>query len=226
MNRFIAYLVTGTALLFVTCQDTKEELKAPLSEKDIYKAIGEAIPYETGMEWIAYYRDQVAAQGRTEILASYSISDSQLLDVLASTENLVGIAFHYGIDAFGQTHIIVIPVDETLSLWSSIPGQILVDANTGTEVSQSTAATWAQKYKEQHPSDVWFHFFGANIFNDICALPFFDSIAIERGINILGLTPELLLVVYNNNLPGFGRTQDEPGMVYDASNACPPCAVR
>lgn len=225
MNRLIVYLFTGAAFLFVTCQDTKEDLKSPISSKDTYKTVGEAIPFETGMKWIAYYHDQQAAQGRTELLASYSISDTKVAELVASTQNIVGVAFHYGLDDNGTKHIIAIPVDETLRLWTSIPGRIYVDANTGTNVSQSVADAWAQNFKDENPDDVWFHFFGINIINDMSALPFFDSVDIHQGINILGLTPELLLVVYNDLL-GIGRSQDDPGMVYDASNPCPPCQVR
>lgn len=225
MNRHIAYLVTSVAFLLATCQDTKEDLTSPISAKDTYKTVGEAIPFETGMEWIAYYRDQQTAQGRTELFTNYGISDTKMAEVVASTQNIVGVSFHYGIDELGKKHIIVIPVDEALRLWTSIPGRIYVDANTGDNISQGVAATWAQNFKDQYPSDVWFHFFGIDIINDMCALPFFDRVDIEQGINILGLTPELLLVVYNDPLD-FGRTQDGPGMVYDASNACPPCHVQ
>lgn len=225
MNRLTAYLVIGAAFLFVTCQDTKEDLKSPISAKDTYKTVGEAIPFETGMEWIAYYRNQQTAQGRTELLTSYSISDDKMTELVASTQTMVGVAFHYALDDTGKKHIIAIPVDETLRLWTSIPGRIYVDANTGNNISQSVADAWAQNFRDENPNDIWFHFFGINIINDMCALPYFDTVDIQQGINILGLTPELLLVVYNDLLD-LGRSQDDPGMVYDASNPCPPCQVR
>jgi len=217
-------ILTGA---FVSCHEPKEDLKSPLSEKEFYKTIGEEIPFETAMNWIENYQNQnSSSSGRTEILSDYEVSASQMDALLASTADLVGVAFHYGTDGLGVKHIILIPVDGTLSLWSSIPGRIFVDANTGSEISQSTANAWATNYKNAHPSDVWFHFFGKYIFDDMTALPYFDSVEIEQGLNLLGLTPELLLIVWNEDLNLLGRTSAENCTVYDASNACPPCAVR
>jgi len=211
---------------FVSCHEPKEALNSPQSEKEFYKTIGEEIPFEMGMEWIEYYQRHSATSGRTELLDNYQVSATQMNELLASTADLVGVAFHYGTDAFGVKHIILIPVDGTLTLWSSIPGRIFVDANSGEEIDQTTANTWATNYKNANPSDVWFHFFGKYIFDDMTSLPYFNSVDIEQGINVLGLTPELLLIVWNEDLNLLGRTSAQSSTVYDASNACPPCAVQ
>lgn len=226
MNRLLIFSALTIAMSFMTCQETKEDLKNPVSEKDIYRTIGEQIPYETGMEWIAYYQNQKSADGRTEVLSGYSISDDHIRTMTQARSGLVGIAFHYATDQTGGTHVLVIPVDESMSLWESRPGKIIVDANTGNEIAQETASAWAQTYKNANPSAVWFHFFGKNIFDEMCALPFFNSIDIEPAINILNLTPQMLLVIWNDGVSSLGRTQDSPATVYDASNACPPCAPR
>lgn len=225
MNRLIPCVFLFLALLCISCQDTKEDLNNPTSEKDIYKAVGEEIPFETGMSWIEYYQKS-SGQGRTDLLSSFEVSREQMNNVMGSTPNLVGIAFHHAIDESGEKHILVIPVDESLSLWASIEGRIFVDANTGEAISQATAAQWAQNFKDQNPDKIWFHFFGSNIFGQMFALPFFDTVEIQPAISILNLTPQLLLVVWNDGLIPFGRTKNPPGVVYDASNACPPCAVR
>jgi hypothetical protein len=226
MNRFAFYFALSLALSMVTCQETRDELNKPITEKDIYKTIGEEIPFETGMQWIKYYQDQQSGQGRTELLSSYIVSSEQMQEMEASVTDLVGVAFHHAIDDNGEKHIILIPLDGTLRLWTSISGRIFVDANTGEEISQSVAAAWAQNYKDQNPYKVWFHFFGKDIFDQMNALPFFNSVDIQPGVNILNLTPQLLLVVWNDDLISIGRTQDSPAVVYDASNACPPCAAR
>lgn len=216
-------------LYLAACQEAKDDIKKPISQEDVYKTIGEAIPFETGMEWIDNYRKGNSAQGRTESLLGYSVSASTMNTLLSSVNDPVGVAFHYGKDVLGITHIVLIPVDESMSLWSSVPGRIYVDANTGMQVTQSNAYTWASAYKNAHPNDIWFHFFGINIFHDMTALPYFSSVDIERGINTLELTPELLLVVWDETLDldlSVGRAQTENAMVYDASNACPPCAVQ
>lgn len=226
MHRFVVVFAVSVTLFVTGCQETKEELQNPLSEKDIYKTIGEEIPFETGMEWIEYYRKKIFEQGRTETSASYQISATQMNTILQSADELVGVAFHYGIDEAGETHVLVIPVDEQLSLWSSIAGRVFADANTGDAISQEVASAWALQFKNSHPDEKWFHFFGKDIFDEMRAIPYFTKVEIEPAINTLDLTPQLLLVVPNEEAVSSGRaTADSDGVVYDASNACPPCAV-
>lgn len=225
MKRSTILMTMGFTLSLLACQETKEDLKNPVSEKDIYKTIGEEIPYETGVKWIEFYKEKNNSQGREKILFDYMVSDSQMEALLHSVTDLVGVAFHYGIDSLGEKHILLIPVGDSLSLWSSIPGRVFVDANTGTEISQDVAYAWAQSYKDAHPASIWFHFFGKNIFDEMAVLPYFNSIDIEPAINILNLKPQLLLIIWNDLLISNGRTTDDPATVYDASNACPPCAV-
>lgn len=213
-------------MFLVTCQETKEDLKKPISEKDIYKTIGEEIPFESGMEWIRYFQNQnKSGQGKTELISSYVVSHDQMAEMLELAD-LVGVAFHYATDDSGERHIILIPVNESLSLWTPIPGRRYIDANTGGEISRQTASIWAQNFKDENPDEIWFHFFGKNIFDQMSALPFFDSVDIQPAINVLNLTPQLLLIVWNESLISLGRTQNPPAVVYDASNACPPCAAR
>ena len=58
------------------------------------------------------------------------------------------------------------------------------------------------------------------------ALPYFNDVDIEPALNTLNLEPELLLIVWNESLNLSGRTSAENATVYDASNACPPCAAK
>lgn len=219
----------GVAMFFllalVACQDSKDDLKTSANSLSQYRQVGMQIPFDTGMEWIEYYKKEKASQGRLGLsLADYTISDNQAEDMLESVTGLVGVAFHYATDASSNLHIIAIPIDESLSVWGSIPGRIFVDTNTGNPISQSTAAAWATTYKNAHPNDIWFHFFGADIFEDITAVPFFDTIDIQPAINILTMEPQLLLVIWNEGTI-LGRKKEEYGVVFDASNACPPCGV-
>lgn len=223
MKASIVLTILCLGFCLVSCQESKEDAKTP-SVKDFYKTIGEEIPFETGMEWIDNYQKKVSG-GRTEILSSYYVSASEMRAVLGCTDDLVGVAFHWGTDALGITHIILIPVDGSMSVWAPVPGRVFVDANTNTEISQSVASTWATAYKNAHPNDVWFHFFGKYIFDDMTALPYFNSVDIEPGINTLDLTPQMLLVVWDESLNLLGRTNSQSATVYDASNACPPCAA-
>lgn len=219
---FLITLCLGVCL--TACQEGKEDAKSPLSEKDFYKTIGEEIPFETGMEWIDNYRKS-AESGRTELLDSYHVTASQIRTMLDTSPDLVGIAFQYATDESGKKHILAVPVDETMKVWTGASGRTLYDTNTGNQISEATASAWAATYRDAHPDGIWFHFFGKDIFEEMSALPFFDRFEIAQGINTLELTPELLLVVWNNELSSAGRTYDADGTVYDASNPCPPCKV-
>jgi hypothetical protein len=199
-------------------------MSTPRSEKDVYKTIGEQIPFETGMQWIDLYRSENSDQGRLDLLP-YHISASQLDSMIQSTEDLTGIAFHHAIDSLGQAHILAIPVNSSLRLWGSDPGRIFIDANTGHRIHESIASTWSQNYKNEHPSGIWFHFFGRNIFDEMRALPHVERIDIQPATSALNLSPQLLLIIWNGDYTTNGRTSSESGIVYDASNACPPCAV-
>lgn len=226
MNRFIIVTAACVAFSFTGCQDAKEDLNNPLSEKDHYKTIGEEIPFDTGMEWIEYYRKKRYDEGRTQTASPYFVSKPLMETLIESTPDFTGIAFHYGLDDAGATHIILIPVDGSLLLWSAIEGRIFIDANTGSAIAQEVAAQWAGNYKAANPSSVWFHFFGKNIFDDIAMLPFYTGVDIEPAINVLNMTPQLLLVIWNEEGSLLGRTMEQNAVVYDASNACPPCAAR
>jgi hypothetical protein len=184
------------------------------------------------MEWIEYYKlteynkKKNTNAGRIEVLSSYNVSATEITTMMQSTPDFTGIAFHYGLDNLGEKHIIVIPIDATLSIWSSSAPRIFIDANTGNRISQVQANMWTQQYKNANPDAILFHFFGSDIFAEMTTVPFFNSLDIQPAINVLDLTPQLLLVIWNEDLVSFGRTAHEYARVYDASNACPPCAVQ
>ena len=226
MNRYAIVSVAFTVLLsLAACQESKD-LNNPVSEAEIYKKIGEEIPFETGMQWIAFYREKQAAHGRLSLLSTYKVAAENMKLMLQSTPALTGIAFHYGIDQDGIAHILLIPVDETLELWSSEASRMFVDANSGNEITQGLAYEWAQNYKALYPTDIWFHFFGKDVFDQMSSLPYFQNVSIEPATNDTVLTPQLLIVVWDESAVSGGRKKYSPGTVYDASNACPPCATK
>jgi hypothetical protein len=232
MKRSIVAMGAFLAVLSIACQDTKEDLKGPLSQTEFHKTIGEEIPFETGMEWIEYYKwreynkNKSLYPGRIQTFPSYNVSAAELDRSLQSTTALTGVALHHGLDEFGVQHILLLPVDESLTLWSSDAERVILDANTGEQISHEQAYMWAENFKKENPQSVWFHFFGRNVFDDMNAIPYFYSLNIEPAINVLDLTPQLLLVVWNEDSNSGGRMSSPYATVYDASNACPPCAVR
>lgn len=222
MKTYVLIVTLFMGLAFLACQDAKVDVQHIEKDLTYYKSVGEEIPFQTGLDWINFYRQ--SNSGRTDLLNDLSIADGQLNTMLGSVDNLAGVAFHYGYDADGSKTVIAIPINEALSLWSDIPGRVYLDASTGAEISRADAQAAAQRYRDAHPNRIWFHFFGADVFSEISGLPFFNSIEVEQAVNILDLTPQLLLVVWNESLPS-GRTTGELGTIYDASNPCPPCGV-
>lgn len=208
--------------LLLSCNDSKEVAGTP--DVSHYKTVGMKIPTDMGARWIEAYNSRNETSGRILGL-TYSINKDQLQSSLNSVTSLVGIAFHYGIDELGATHIVAIPVDETLSLWSNVEGRKYIDANFGVEISQSVASAWADRYKAQYPDQIWFHYFGRNIFDEIFSGPEFTSLNIAPALNDLDLSPELLLIVGNAETLLLGRTSSATD-VYDASYPCPRCEVQ
>lgn len=182
------------------------------------------IPSETGMRWIEVYNKKNNIQGRLG-LTGYSVSATQLTAVLNSIPQLTGVVFHHGTDALGVHHFMIIPIDESLRIWNSIPGRIVIDANTNTAISLSTANNWATNYELTHPGEIWFHYFGRNIFDEIAAVSYFDQMNIVPAINDMNLLPQLLLIISDEPLSTSGRVSEDRMRIYDASSACPPCAV-
>ena len=217
-------MVTGLALAITACQEAREDTASPLAESEWHKTIGEEIPYETGMNWVFRYRKSKSGQGRTES-AGFQLPVAQLDSLLESADDLTGVAFHYGLDESGTQHILAIPVNSSLSLWTSGSPRIIIDANTGQQISQEQAFAWSRNFEVAYPSEIWFHFFGKEIFDEMKTLPFMQALDLEPALDDNN-DPQLLLIIWNNEALAGGRTQYTLAKVYDASNACPPCAVR
>lgn len=224
MSRFFSVTLFA-AIFFASCQETKEDVKTPLTQQDLYKNIGEEIPFETGMAWIEFHKKRESKSGRVESLPACKIEAGQVKAMLSSVNDLVGVAFHYAIDDFGASHILAIPVNESMQLWSILPERVIIDANTGMAIDQNLAHAWAENFKASNPSEVWYHFFGKNVFDEMQALPYFKTMDIEPATNSEDMSPELLLVIWNGDQISVGRRNAADGTVYDASNACPPCAT-
>lgn len=218
-----AIAVAFALATILACQEAQEDTATPVAERELLKTVGERIPYETGMRWISRYRQTSPTHGRTEG-APYQISREQLEKVLTSVDELTGVAFHYGLDEAGGQHIMAIPINSSLRLWPSEMTQFIVDANTGQQISREQAFAFAENFEAAHPGEVWFHFFGKEVFDEMKALPNMHTLDLEPALDD-NHAPQLLLIVWADEGSAGGRTRAEESTVYDASNACPPCAV-
>jgi hypothetical protein len=228
MKKLLFFAIAYLGISLLACQDGAEE---SITDRDLnhYRNIGKEIPTETGIRWVETYRSREQEAGRVNLLELYSVGESKLEQLLNSVDGLTGVAFHHARDAWGQHHWILIPVGESLLLWPASGDKLYIDANTNTFISKSTAQAWTASYEAAHPGEIWFHFFGSNIFDEILAIPYLETVLIEPALDDLTLAPQLLLVILNDGglLGGLlgGRTNDEECRVYDASSPCPPCGV-
>lgn len=223
MKPLFSSLILYALLLMFACQDSRE-IK-PVADTDRYKKIGEQIPNETADRWIELYAERNNTSGR-DLLSSYSITRASLETLRQSVDVFVGIAFHHGIDADGEHHFLLVPIDETLHVWEPIDGRAIIDANTNLPIDYAQAEAWAVTYQTQSPGTVWFHFFGADIFDDITDIPYFQDMDIVPAVSDLDLSPQLLLVVSNGDTSASGKLANEDDtFVYDMSSPCPPCDV-
>lgn len=212
------------SLFFASC-DTKEDVSNTHPAVARYKNVGHQIPTEVGKRWIDLYNQKNLTQNRIG-LSAYSIDDNLLTDLSESVQNLTGIAFHYGIDDSGTRHVIAIPVNESLRLWTNIEGRIYVDANTSTVISRDVAEEWADNFKEVNPDAIWFHYFGQNVLTDILDSSSLARVDIIPALSDLDFSPQLLLIVTTSfDLLDLGRTNGETP-IYDASYPCPRCEVQ
>lgn len=224
MKNLFVFAAVLLMVSFLGCQDTKENNQLP--DVSSFKSIGTQISLETGLRWMDALNKKQNTQSRGEY-SPYQVSASELEILRTSVPYLVGVAFHHAIDNAGVHHFVIIPVDLNLNIWSPQTEGIYVDANTNTTITRNVARQWTENYKQAHPNDIWFHFFGSDIFDEIASIPYFTTLQIEPALNDLNLTPQLLLIVEDETeaiTNGRGKYAQST-MVYDASSPCPPCPV-
>jgi hypothetical protein len=222
MKNLLSFTILFVIISLLGCQDMKDS-GTGIKDLSHYQNIGNQIPVETGERWIEAYNKANNIEASRSILSPYAISDDHMAAAIESVPNLLGMAFHHAIDDWGFHHFIVTPVDESFNLWNGIPGRIYLDANTDTEISASEARQWTARYENAHPNEVWYHFFGKNIFDEIPTIPYFNELNIVPALNDLDLSPQLLLIILNDGILFNGRLKGDGSVVYDASSPCPPC---
>jgi hypothetical protein len=223
MKKLLYFAVTFFGISLLACQDGKDEAKN-ITDLSYYRNIGKQIPTETGYRWMDVYRGKNHLIGRTKP-SGYALSKESLTALSNSVDQLIGIAFHHAMDENGEHHFLIIPVDETLQIWSQ--DKAIIDANTDTEISSDVAHQWAANYQNQYQEEIWFHFFGKHVFDEMSAIPFFEYIQIEPAISDVNYTPQVLLIINDLSLvdASSGRGEMEEAVVYDASSPCPPCPL-
>ena len=225
MKNIVSFIAVFLGTSMLACQDTPEAPAPPFHDLSFFKNTGEQITVETANRWIEAYDKKNGTQGRLTNLSPYVISAFQLQTAIQSTAGFVGMAFHHATDGNGTHHFIAIPINESLKVWSTIPGRVLIDANNNTEIDADVAFQWTLNYKNQHPNDIWFHFFGSAIFDEIFTISFFNNMNIVPAIDDVNLTSQLLLVIMNEGTSLNGRLNSDDTVVYDASSPCPPCGI-
>jgi hypothetical protein len=200
--------ITMLLLLIAGCQ---QESNPTQQNTQFDPTVGKQIPLEVANRWLALY----AGQGRTAEATTYKVT-SETFSALQSVPDKTGFAFQHALDEAGTHHILIIPVGKDNVQYDYAD---ILDANSNTVVSNSDANNWIQKYQNANPGKIWYHYFGADIFEEIASYDYthFD---IEPAVNDEG-SPQLLLFVWPNT--ANGRVKDADPIVVDASSQCPPC---
>lgn len=208
-------IIAGIIIVFIiSCQ---KELHTPEGSdlNSIFNAsVGKPISTSVGRRWIERFNRGFEG-GR--LGQAYAVTKPNLEAMMQSTSGLIGFTFHHALDNAGIHHILVIPVDNSLGLWTSPSQRVLIDTNTDTGIEFDEARKWIDNYTNAYPNAIRYHFFGSDIFQEIVQSPQFQ---IEEAINDEQV-PQLLLIVQNNaENSDNGRTNLEE-QVYDASARCP-----
>jgi hypothetical protein len=198
------------------CQDPE----AATEPRSLSEDVGERIPLDVAERWIGLHREE-ASEG-PDGSASFGATAPQLAVVLGAVPDRRGVALHHALDDDGEHHVLVMAVDQDPRPWSS--PTLVLDANTGAMVDYDTACAWAERYEDEHPDQVWYHFFGRTIIDGIVGDPRFDHLDIEPAVNDLG-EPQLVLMAWSEDESEQERSRDADPVPYDVSSQCPPCGV-
>jgi hypothetical protein len=212
MGRSLLLLVISMP---VGCQDAQKTTEPRILDEDV----GERIPLDVAERWKALY-DESPSEG-SDGSAPYGATASQLAAVLRAAPDRLGVALHHGLDDDGKHHVLITAVGRDAESWGS---GVVLDANTDGTVDESTAREWAARYEEANPEQVWYHFFGRSIFDEITSNLSFEYLDVRPAVNELG-EPQLLLMVWNAEDAVQSRSRDGDPVPYDASSPCPPCGV-
>lgn len=219
MKKSLYFVVTFFAISILACQDGKDEVKKSVPDLSYFVNVGKQIPTETGYRWMSAYRSKFKLDGRENSLG-YSLSKDNLAAITASVDNLVGVVFHNATDAAGEHHILVIPIDEQLQVWSE--NKTIIDSKTDAPIALAEAREWARNYQNQNEGAIWYHFFGKHVFDELNALEFFEYIQIEPAINDRDLSAQILLIANDPSVDvSGGRSEFADAVVYDMSASCP-----
>lgn len=196
------------------CQDPE----AATEPRSLSEDVGERIPLDVAERWISVHREGSSVGAE----ASFGATAPQLAVVLGAVPDRRGVALHHALDDDGEHHVLLMAVDQDARPWSS--PTLVLDTNTGATVDYDTACAWAERYEDENPEQVWYHFFGRRIIDGIVGDPRFDFLDIEPAVNDLG-EPQLVLMAWSEDGGGEERSRDGDPVPYDASNPCPPCGV-
>jgi hypothetical protein len=218
MKKLVYFSVAFFALSFLACQDDRDEVKNT-ADVSYFRNAGMQIPTETGYRWMDLYRTKQHLSGRVKP-SGYALSKEHLAELSNSVDELVAVAFHHAVDDAGQHHFLIIPLDETLKLWSN--DKAVFDANENVVITADVAHEWTQNYQNANPDGIWFHVFGKHVVDEISAIPFFEYIQIEPAINDANLLPQVLLIVNDLSLDASsGGREQAQAFVFDGSVLCP-----
>lgn len=87
------------------------------------------------------------------------------------------------------------------------------NGSEGKPIDLNVAATWTTKYRDSHPNEVYSHFFGSGILQQLLKQPGCQGIRLYYGLD--GATPQLVAVGAN------GEEDDQLGSTFIVADDTP-----
>jgi hypothetical protein len=225
MKNIIYGLSLSVLVFLIACSDSSVNVKSEnqSSKKAFDRTVGAVIDREVGLKWITRFTTmKISAKDE----ASYFfVTQSNLQKLLGSSNNVEGLTFHHAIDDSGNYHIIVIPVDSGLRIWtSSLSNRIFIDANSNSIIDLEDARKWIERYQQENPLNAfskYFHFWGTDIFLEIIKSKDFE---VKRAVDDDGKST-MVLLTYPGDNNARARSLSSAVTIYDMNRGCPPCAA-
>lgn len=196
--------------LSITCNDQIEIAQT----STLHENVGAQVSIEAAMRWTE--RESLKPPSQfSRIQIEEPLPSSYLYNYLEDIESKLGIAFHYGLDANNEIHLLVIKYDYTEHWCENV-----FDTKTKVTISKVDAHNLCDRYKSINSHGPWSHFLGKNLVVDILNKPTFSSFQLIPAIND-EYEPQLLLYVWLSESTSSGRPLQSELEVYDKGYPCP-----
>ncbi|HYH15770.1 MAG TPA: hypothetical protein VD794_11145, partial [Flavisolibacter sp.] len=182
------------------------ETIAPTVHSVFNKNVGGLIDSATGNRWKRNLSNSLSKQTLGHVTSREYYLPAVTLRNLITEDKVAGVCFYYGKDSYGKVHLVPVAVD--------VRGSVVTAASVGTSngsVQWDIAKQWRMNFKQQHPRNIWGHFWGTVAINRLLASGT-ETVRIELGQNDEGAQQ----IMFSD------AAEAEPTEYGDRTRVCPP----